>query len=83
MKKPDKLFIEFRTRKLNRKIEKLKLKQLNMKRMDLYPANEEKNAKIWKEISKLETKLNKLAGLIAYQILRYKYDFLNNCFIGI
>ena len=49
--KDDKLFLEFRIRKLKRK-------QLNLKRMDLCPKNEEKNTKIWEEIDKLQTKLD-------------------------
>ena len=56
----DKLFIEFRTRKLKRKIKKLKLEQLNLKRIDLCPENDERNTDIWEEINELETKINEL-----------------------
>ena len=56
----DKLFTEFRTRKLRRKINKLKLEQLNLKRIDICPANDERNTDIWEEINELETKINEL-----------------------
>jgi len=56
----DKLFTEFRTRKLRRKIKKLKLEQLNLKRIDLCTENDERNTDIWEEINELETKINEL-----------------------